>query len=38
VEGVSDHLDDLVTRAAPKGGAPRFDKQGHAAGAPRRWR
>jgi hypothetical protein len=31
------HLDDLVTRTPPKGG-PRFDKQGHAAGAPRHWR
>jgi hypothetical protein len=34
---LDEHLDDLVTRTPPKGG-PRFDKQGHAAGAPRHWR
>jgi hypothetical protein len=34
---LGEHLDDLVTRTPPKG-APRFDKQGHAAGAPRHWR
>jgi hypothetical protein len=34
---LSDHLDDLVNRTPPAGG-PRFDKQGHAAGAPRGWR
>jgi hypothetical protein len=31
---LSDHLDDLVNRTPPAGG-PRFDKRGHAAGAPR---
>jgi hypothetical protein len=34
---LDEHLDDLVTRKAPEGGA-RFDKRGHAAGAPRHWR
>jgi hypothetical protein len=34
---LGDHLDDLVNRTPPTGG-PRFDKQGHAAGAPHRWR
>ncbi len=34
---LSDHLDDLVNRTPPAGG-PRFDKQGHAAGAPRHHR
>jgi hypothetical protein len=37
VKELGDHLDDLVNRTPPQGG-PRFDKQGHAAGAPRRWR
>jgi hypothetical protein len=31
---LADHLDDLVNRTPPAGG-PRFDKRGHAAGAPR---
>jgi hypothetical protein len=35
---LADHLDDLVTRTPPKGDAARFDKRGHAAGAPRHWR
>jgi hypothetical protein len=34
---LDEHLDDLVTRTRPQGG-PRFDKRGHAAGAPRHWR
>ena len=34
---LSEHLDDLVNGKRPAG-APRFDKRGHAAGAPRHWR
>jgi hypothetical protein len=34
---LDEHLDDLVTRTPPKGDA-RFEKRGHAAGAPRHWR
>jgi hypothetical protein len=34
---LGDHLDDLVSRTPPQG-APRFGKDGHAAGAPRGWR
>jgi hypothetical protein len=34
---LDEHLDDLVTRTRPKGDA-RFEKRGHAAGAPRHWR
>jgi hypothetical protein len=34
---LGEHLDDLVSRTPPAG-APRFDKRGHAAGAPPHWR